>query len=473
MEKITADICIIGGGSGGLSVAAGASQMGADVVLLERAKMGGDCLNYGCVPSKSMIAAAYAAQAVREAGRFGIDAPEPSIDFARVHAHVQGVISAIAPHDSVERFEGLGVRVIEEAGRFTSPRTVIAGDTEITARRFVISTGSRAGAPPIPGLDSVDYMTNETIFGNTVAPEHLVVVGGGRIGSELAQAHRRLGCRVTILDIGQTLANDDPELAEVVRARMLKEGVDIRAGIEIVSVEKAGDGIAVRIRDDKEDRRVEGSHLLVAAGRVPNLDGLDLESAGIDYDRRGVKVDDRLRSSNKRVFAIGDAAGSFQFTHVAGYHAGIVIRNALFRLPAKVDYSALPWVTYTDPELAHVGLNEKQAREKLGEIRILRHPFAENDRAQAEGRTDGLVKVIVTPKGVVVGASIVGAHAGELIQSWILPIQKKMRVKEIAGLILPYPTLGEVSKRVVGSFFTPALFSERTKKVVRFMMKFA
>jgi pyruvate/2-oxoglutarate dehydrogenase complex dihydrolipoamide dehydrogenase (E3) component len=473
MEKITADICIIGGGSGGLSVAAGASQMGADVVLLERAKMGGDCLNYGCVPSKSMIAAAHAAQAVREAGRFGIDAPEPSIDFARVHAHVHGVIGAIAPHDSVERFEGLGVRVIEEAGRFTGPRTVMAGDTEITAKWFVISTGSHAGAPPIPGLDGVDYLTNETIFDNTAAPEHLVVIGGGPIGSELAQAHRRLGCRVTILDIGQTLANDDPELAEVVRTRMLKEGVDIRAGIEIVSVEKAGDGIAVNIRDGGEDRRVEGSHLLVAAGRVPNLDGLDLESAGIEYDRRGVKVDDRLRSSNKRVFAIGDAAGSFQFTHVAGYHAGIVIRNALFRLPAKVDYTALPWVTYTDPELAHVGLNEKQAREKLGDIRILRHPFAENDRAQAEGRTDGLVKVIVTPKGVVVGATIVGAHAGELIQSWILPIQKKMKVKEIAGLILPYPTLGEANKRAAGSFFTTALFSERTKKVVRFILKFA
>lgn len=472
-QNITADICVIGGGSGGLSVAAGASQMGASVVLLEKAKMGGDCLNSGCVPSKSMIAAAHAAHASRDAARFGIDVSEPAIDFQRVHDHVHGVIAAIAPHDSVERFEGLGVKVIEEAGRFTGPRTVQAGDTTITAKWFVVSTGSHAGAPPIPGLDTVPYLTNETVFERTTAPAHLIIIGGGPIGSELAQAHRRLGCEVTILDIGKTLSNDDQELAEVVRTAMLREGVVIRDGIKIESVEKTATGIAVNIVDNDTAERIEGSDLLVAAGRVPNLDGLDLEKAGIEFDRRGIKVDARLRTKNKRIFAIGDAAGSFQFTHVAGYHAGIVIRNALFRQPAKVDYSALPWVTYTDPELANVGLNEKQAREKYGDIRVLRHPFAENDRAQAEGRTDGLVKIITTAKGVIVGASIVGAHGGELIQMWILPVQKKMKIKDIAGLILPYPTLGEVNKRAAGSYFTPTLFSERTKKIVRFILKFA
>lgn len=472
-QNITADICVIGGGSGGLSVAAGASQMGASVVLLEKAKMGGDCLNSGCVPSKSMIAAAHAAHAARDAARFGIDVSEPAIDFQRVHDHVHGVIAAIAPHDSVERFEGLGVKVIEEAGRFTGPRTVQAGDTTITAKWFVVSTGSHAGAPPIPGLDTVPYLTNETVFERTTAPAHLIIIGGGPIGSELAQAHRRLGCEVTILDIGKTLSNDDQELAEVVRTAMLREGVVIRDGIKIESVEKTATGIAVNIVDNDTAERIEGSDLLVAAGRVPNLDGLDLEKAGIEFDRRGIKVDARLRTKNKRIFAIGDAAGSFQFTHVAGYHAGIVIRNALFRQPAKVDYSALPWVTYTDPELANVGLNEKQAREKYGDIRVLRHPFAENDRAQAEGRTDGLVKIITTAKGVIVGASIVGAHGGELIQMWILPVQKKMKIKDIAGLILPYPTLGEVNKRAAGSYFTPTLFSERTKKIVRFILKFA
>lgn len=472
-EKIAADICIIGAGSGGLSVAAGASQMGASVVLVERGRMGGDCLNFGCVPSKSMIAAAHAAQTVRDASRFGINVPAPDIDFGAVHDHVHGVIGAIAPQDSAERFEGLGVRVIRADGRFTGPRTVQAGETEIVAKWIVVATGSHAGAPPIPGLDAVPYLTNETVFDRTTAPDHLIVIGGGPIGSELAQAHRRLGCRVTVLDVAHMLGNDDPELAQVVRTQLLREGVEIREGVAIERVGKTANGVAVDIVDDGTAERVEGSDLLVAAGRVPNLDGLDLEKAGIDYDRRGIRVDARLRSTNRRVFAVGDVAGGFQFTHVAGYHAGIVIRNALFRLPAKVDYTALPWVTYTDPELAQVGLTEEKARERHGEIRILRHPFSENDRAQAERRTDGLVKVIVTKKGTIVGASIVGAHAGELIQSWILPVQKRMKIKEIAGLILPYPTLGEAGKRAAGSFFIRTLFSERTRRVVRFLMRFA
>jgi pyruvate/2-oxoglutarate dehydrogenase complex dihydrolipoamide dehydrogenase (E3) component len=268
------------------------------------------------------------------------------------------------------------------------------------------------------------------------------------------------------------LGKDDPELTEVVKNRMLSEGIVMREGIKVLRVERTDTGVAVVIEDDGKEERVEGSDLLVSAGRVPNLDGLDLEAAGIEFDGRGVKVDARLRTTNKKVFAIGDAAGSFQFTHVAGYHAGIVIRNILFRLPAKVDYSALPWVTYTDPELAHVGMTETQAREKHGDIRILRHPFAENDRAQAERKIDGLAKVVTTAKGVIVGASIVGPHAGELIQSWLLPIKKKMKIGAVAGLIIPYPTLGEVNKRAAGSFYTTKLFSEKTKKIVKFLLKF-
>tara|TARA_R110000868_G_scaffold46376_14_gene153312 strand:- start:18471 stop:19895 length:1425 start_codon:yes stop_codon:yes gene_type:complete len=470
-NEITADIVVIGGGSGGLSVAAGASQMGAEVVLLEKAKMGGDCLNYGCVPSKAMIAAAHAAHAVRRAGRFGIAAAEPAIDFEKVHDHVHGVIGAIAPHDSVERFEGLGVRVIQEHGKFVGPNRVQAGDTVITVKRVVISTGSRAGVPPVPGLEDVPYLTNETVFDKKSAPDHLIVLGGGPIGSELAQAHRRLGCRVTILEMFSVLGKDDPELTEIVKNRMLSEGIAMREGIKVVRAERTDSGIAVIIKDDGREERIEGSDLLVSAGRVPNLDGLDLEAAGIEYDKRGVTVDARLRTSNRKVYAIGDAAGGFQFTHVAGYHAGIVLRNILFRLPARVDYSALPWVTYTDPELAHVGMTETQAREKYGDIRILRHPFAENDRAQAERDTDGLAKIVTTAKGVIVGASIVGPHAGELLQSWILPIQKKMKIGAVAGLIIPYPTLGEVNKRAAGSYYTPKLFSEKTKKIVRFLLR--
>ena len=469
-EEISTDICVIGGGSGGLTLAAGASQLGAAVVLIEGGRMGGDCLNYGCIPSKSLIAAANAAYTIRSAGRLGIEAGEPNIDFRRVHDHVQSVIGAIAPNDSVERFEGLGVKVIEAQGRFVGATTVQAGDIIVKAKRIVVSTGSYADVPPIPGLDTVPYLTTETIFGRTEEPSKLVIIGGGNTGIELAQAHRRLGCEVTILDIAKTLNNDDPELTEVVRTQMRKEGVVIREEIEILNVERDGEGVAVNIRDNATEERVTGTDLLVATGRLPRLADLDLEAAGIEYTRRGIKVDERLRTSNKKVFAIGDAAGSFQFTHVAGYQAGIVIRNALFRLPAKVDYSAVSWVTYTDPELAHVGASEKQAREKYGDIRVLRHAFNENDRAQVECIADGFAKIITTAKGAIVGASIVGPSAGELIQPWILAIQNKTKIGAVARLIIPYPTLGEVNKRVAGSFYTTRLFSEKTKKIVRFLL---
>ena len=471
-ERLNVDICVIGAGSGGLTVAAGASQMGASTVLLEKGKMGGDCLNYGCVPSKAMIAAGQAAEAIRGARRFGVDAEEPRVDFERVHDHVHGVIAGIAPHDSVERFEGLGVKVIQEAGRFSGPTTVSADGYDIEARRVVIATGSSAAVPPIPGLDTVPFLTNETVFDRKAAPEHLIVIGGGPIGAELAQAHRHLGARVTILEMFSVLGKDDPELADIVKLRLQKDGIDIREGIKIDRVERAANGVSVHIEQDGAKQEITGTDILVAAGRRPNIDGLDLETAGVEYSPKGISVDQRLRTSNKRVFAIGDVAGGYQFTHMAGYHAGIVIRNALFRLPAKVDYRAVPWVTFTTPELAHVGMGEEEAQTAHGEIRVLRFPFAENDRAQAERETDGLVKVVTTRKGIVVGASIVGPHAGELIQSWILPISRRMHIKHMAGVILPYPTLGEVNKRAAGSFYTPTLFSDRTRKIVKFLAKF-
>lgn len=466
-KVIKADIAVIGAGSGGLSVAAGAAQMGAKTVLVEKGKMGGDCLNYGCVPSKALIAAAHAANTVRHSGRFGVNGHEPEIDFAKVHDHVHGVIAAIAPHDSVERFEGLGVEVIQGAGRFTGPREIEVDGQRIRARRFVIATGSSAAVPPIPGLDDVPYLTNETIFDLTDRPEHLIVIGGGPIGAELAQAHRRLGAEVTILEMMRILGKDDPDVAEVVRRRLADEGVAMQEGISITSVARDGNGIAVSIECDGETRTVTGSHLLVAAGRRANVDGLNLDAAGIEYSPRGIAVDARLRTTNKRVFAIGDVAGGYQFTHVAGYHAGIVIRNALFGLPAKANHDAVPWVTYTDPEIAHVGLTETQAREKHGDaIKVVRWSFDENDRAQAERETDGLVKVVVGPKGKILGASIAGLHAGELLQPWVLAISQGLKIGAMASIIAPYPTLGEVNKRAAGSYYTPTLFSDRTRKVV-------
>ena len=470
-ERHRVDICVIGAGSGGLTVAAGASQMGASTVLIERDRMGGDCLNVGCVPSKAMIAAAHAAHAVRTAGRFGIGVPEPEIDFAAVHDHVHDVIAAIAPNDSVARFEALGVKVLSASGRFTGPRTVVAGDHEIQARRFVIATGSRAAIPPVPGLDKVPYLTNETVFDRTRAPEHLVVIGGGPIGVELAQAHRRLGARVSVLEMFTVLGKDDPELAEVVKVRLAKEGIDLCEGVEILGVAKNGSGLAVDIEHHGARRTIETSDVLVAAGRRPNVEDLGLDAAGIAHTGQGITIDRRLRTSNRRVFAIGDVAGPYQFTHMAGYHAGIVIRNALFRMPAKVNYAAVPWVTFTDPELAHVGMTEAEAKQTAGDIRVLRFPYAENDRASAARQTDGFAKVVTSARGKVLGASIVGAHAGELIQTWILPVAQRMHIKHVAGLIMPYPTLGEINKRVAGSYFTPTLFGDRVKRIVRLLAR--
>lgn len=472
-EHLRADVCVIGGGSGGLTVAAGAAQLGATTILVERGAMGGDCLNYGCVPSKSLIAAARAAEGVRTAGRFGIRAAPPTIDFRAVHDHVKGVIAAIAPHDSVERFTALGVRVIAAHARFVAPDRIEAGPFTITARRFVVATGSGPATPAVPGLDQVPYLTNETIFDRTEAPGHLVVLGGGPIGVEMAQAHRLLGAAVTVVQAGRLLPRDDAEAVELLTRRLRHDGIVLEENAKVVRVEKTGSGVALILATEGGERRVEGSHLLVAAGRRPHLADLGLEAAGIAHTERGITVDARLRTSNGRVYAIGDCAGGPQFTHIAGYHAGVVIRNLLFRLPAKVDYRALPWTTYTTPELAHVGLTEDAARARHGRIGILRFPFAENDRARTERAETGLVKVVTTPGGKVLGVTILGEHAGEVIQLWSLAIAKGLGVKDVAGLILPYPTLGEANKRAAGAFFLPKLFAPRTRRLVRFLLRFA
>ncbi len=328
--------------------------------------------------------------------------------------------------------------------------------------------------PPIPGLKEVPFLTNETVFENTVLPDHLIVIGGGPIGLEMAQAHRLLGARVTVLEVARVLAKDDPELAALLTQRLLADGIAIEQGVKIRRVERAGAGVAVVLEDGSGERRVEGTHLLVAAGRRANLAGLDLEKAEIMTDARGaLVVDRRLRTTNRRVFAVGDAAGGPQFTHIAGYHAGIVIRNALFRLPAKVDYRTLPWVTYTEPELAQLGMTEAEARHAHGDdVQVLRWPFHENDRAQAERETHGLVKVLTRRNGRVLGASILGPLAGELIQVWGVVIGNGLKVSALANLIAPYPTLSEVNKRAAGSFYTPKLFSERTRQLVRFLSRF-
>ena len=470
--KHSVDLCVIGAGSGGLSVASAAAQLGVRVVLIEKGRMGGDCLNYGCVPSKALIAAAKQAHLMGAGAAFGIAPAEAKVDFKAVHDHVRSVIAAIAPNDSVERFTGMGVTVLLETATFTDASTVVAGDHEVTARRFVIATGSSAGIPPIAGLADVPYFTNETVFDNTKLPRHLIVIGGGPIGMELAQAHRRLGSEVTVLEMFEPLAKDDPELTRVVLESIADDGVVVRAGIKVLQVSKFRTGVRVEIEQDGEIVKIDGSHLLIAAGRSPNVEGLGLEAAGIKYSKRGIEVDAGLRTANRRVYAIGDVAGGLQFTHVANYHAGLVVRNALFRLPVKVDTTIVPWVTYTDPELAHVGLGEKEARERHGEIRVLRWPYHENDRAQAERRTEGLVKVITSRKGNILGASIVGAQAGELIHPWALAIASKLKIRAMTGFVAPYPTLGEINKRAAYGYYMPSLGNPWLRRAIRFLAKF-
>jgi len=475
VTKIKADICVIGAGAGGLSVAAGAAQLGARTVLIERGEMGGDCLNAGCVPSKALLAAAKHAYDMKDGERFGIAPARPKIDFARVNAHVRGVIDAIAPNDSVARFEGLGVTVIKGEAHFKDRRSVMVGTTEVRARRFVIATGSRPTIPSLPGLDTVPYLTNETIFDLTTCPAHLIIIGGGPVGMEMAQAHRRLGARVTIIDAALPMAKDDPELAAIVIDQLMREGIEILEQSRIVSVTcdetRAGqaDAISVTLQSGEV---IEGSHVLVATGRTPNVAGLGLEKADVQYSLHGIKVDDGLKTSNKRIYAIGDVIGGLQFTHVANYHAGLVIRSALFRIPAKADYANIPWVTFTDPEIAHVGETEEQARAHYKKINVLRWQFAENDRAQTLRQTAGHIKVITDMHSRILGCTIVGPEAGELILPWVLAKSRGIKLSTMAGLIAPYPTLSEVSKRVAGSYYTPTLFSARTRALVKFLRLF-
>lgn len=471
-ETLNCDFCIIGAGSGGLSLAAAAAAFGQRVILIEKHKMGGDCLNYGCVPSKALLAAGKRAHGMRNSGKFGIAPVDPLIDHAAVYDHVHGVIAAIAPNDSVERFMGLGVRVITAAARFKDRETVEAGDYLIKARRFVIATGSSPVVPPIPGIENVAYFTNETIFDNARRIPHLLIIGGGPIGLELAQAHRRLGSEVTVIEGLKALGKDDPEMTAIVLKQLRAEGIVIHEGTSVTGVSSANGVITMTVKRGEAQETIEGTHVLVAAGRRPNISDMGLEAAGIAFEKKGVTVDAGLRTSNKRVFAIGDAAGGLQFTHVANDHAGIVIRRALFRLPAKTTGRIVPWVTYTDPELAHAGLQEDDARKQHGKINVLRWSYHENDRAQAEHATAGHIKVVTSAKGVILGVTIAGAQAGEIIQMWSLAMAQKLKIKAMTDWISPYPTYSEINKRAAFRYYASAPGNPFVRKVISLLAKF-
>lgn len=452
MSVIKTDICVIGAGSGGLSVAAGAAQMGASVVLLEGHKMGGDCLNYGCVPSKALL----------HAGR-------EKMGWAAAHDHVRATIATIAPHDSVERFQGLGVRVIPQYGTFLNPREVQAGPDVIRARRFVIATGSAPFVPPIKGLDQLPYETNETIFELAKKPGHLLIIGGGPIGMEMAQAHRALGCDVTVIEGMKALGKDDPECAEIVLRRLRDDGITIAENA--LAAEIRGTPGAVEI-ETKDGRIFKGTDVLVAVGRKANTDSLGLDKAGIETTRGGIKTDAGLRTTNRRAYAIGDVAGGLQFTHVAGYHAGVIIRSMLFGLRSSAKTAHIPWVTYTAPELAQIGLTEVEAHEIHGDaVEVIQLDFTGNDRAIATGRTNGFAKAMVV-KGRPVGVSIVGPDAGELINLWAMVLANGLKMSHVAAMVAPYPTMGEINKRIAGAYFSPRLFDKPlVKRIVGLVQK--
>ena len=472
-ELLTPDICVIGAGSGGLSVAAAAAEFGVSTVLIEKDKMGGECLNTGCVPSKSLIEAARQAHAIARASAFGILVRGLDTDFAKVREHVQDVIAAIAPNDSKGRYDGLGVRVLGGTARFTDPETVQVGnETTVKARRFVIATGSSPSLPPIPGLASTPHFTNETIFQLGERLEHLVVIGAGAVGLELAQAYCRLGSMVTVIDSAEPLAREDAECVRVVLDALAREGIALRTHCAVVRVERGDAVVRVVVRAEAGEESISGSHLLVATGRRANTDGLDLEHAGIREDTGGIVVDKQLKTANKRVYAIGDVAGGAQFTHVANYHAGLVVRSALFRLPVKVNETMIPRVTFTDPELAHVGLTEGEVRNRGYRFRVLRSPFCDNDRAQTARERVGHIKVITTKRGRILGATIVGPAAGELIAPWCLAISQKLNIRALASLVLPYPTLAETGKRAAIAYFMPALSNRWVRRVSAFLRRF-
>ncbi|WP_440992825.1 dihydrolipoyl dehydrogenase family protein [Cysteiniphilum litorale] len=470
LKPLKCDICIIGAGSGGLSVAAAAQQMGANVILCEGNKMGGDCLNSGCVPSKALIEASRSMAHIMKAKQFGIDS-QTAIDFKAMHQHIHRVIETIAPHDSIERFESLGVKVILAYAHFIDSKTIQAGEHLIHAKYIVIATGSRARILPISGLSQIDYLTNETIFDLSEKPEHLVIVGGGPIGCEIAQSYALLGTKVTLLEAStEILGAADSDCKTVVINAFNDLKINVITDVKIDGFSQNSDGLKyIHYQHNDHHCKLTASHVLIATGRTPNIEKLHLDQANINHTVRGITVDARLRTNHKHIYAIGDIASSLQFTHMASYHAGIVIQNILFKLPAKVDYSSFPWVIYTTPEIAHTGLAIQEAQQQ--NLQILTLSFKDNDRAQASLATEGMIKVAVNHKGQILGVSIVGENAGELISPWTLAIKNNLRIKHMASLITPYPTLSEINKRVAGSFYTPKLYSAKTRKLVQFLMR--
>lgn len=462
------DLIAIGGGAAGLVTAAGAAGLGARVALVEHKRMGGECLWTGCVPSKALLACARAAADARAAGKYGISVADVQVDFARVMAHVRAAQTTIAPHDSPERFRSLGVDVIEARARFVGERTLEVAGRTITGRHIVIATGSRPAGPQIPGLSDVAYYTNENIFDITVLPESLIVLGGGPIGVELAHAFALLGSRVTIIEsASRILSSEEADLAGIIQRRLVDDGVTLTFNARVDRVEKIGD----RTRVHAGDATVEGTHLLVAVGRAAVLDTMDLAAGGIERRGMGLQLDARLRTSARNVWAAGDVTGAPRFTHVADYQARTVLRNALFPLSTKVNYDAVPRVTFTIPELASVGITEAEARRRHGErIGVWTREFGGLDRAIADGRTTGLLKIITGSNGQILGGHVVGQHAGGIIAEITLAMKERIPLARLAATLHAYPTYNEAVKYTADAFVR-SRFTGRAKSIANWLVR--
>ena len=472
-KTLDVDVAVIGAGSGGLSVASGSAQLDLKVVLFERGEMGGDCLNTGCVPSKALIHTAKHAQAMRENAKFGIAAAEPQIDWQAVKSHIHGVIEQIAPIDSQERFEGLGCTVIREHARFEDEKTLVSDSVRVTARRIVIAAGSRALVPPIPGLADAPYLTNETLFEIDALPEHLIILGGGPIGMEMAQAFTRLGSKVSVIEMSKAFGKADPEHADLARRKLISEGVELLEGYKAEKVDHTNGTIRVTASSDQGETVVEGTHLLVALGRTPNLDGLDLEKGNVETNKQGIVTKDNLKSvSNSRVWAVGDIAGRGQFTHLAGWHASIFTQAALMKLPAKANPNPLPAVTYVQPELAQIGMTEAEARDAHGDkVEVAQFAFEENDRAIAERETSGSVKIFTKGGGKLLGASVYGEGAGDIAQIIAYAIANGQKLRSLTSHISPYPTRAEAVKRAASSHFQSTVFGKPMRTAVSILQR--
>lgn len=473
MTEYDYDIGILGGGAAGLTVASGAAQLGAKALLIEKEPaLGGDCLHYGCVPSKTLIHSAHVYHQMKTGTRFGLPEMDvPPVDFSRIAGRIQEVIRTIQKHDSEERFCGLGARVAFGEAHFDDEHTVQLGGELVSAKNWVIATGSSPVAPPIPGLHATGFLTNREIFSLERLPESLTILGGGPIGIEMAQAFNRLGSRVTVVDRAhQILGKEDRDMADAAMAVLADEGVVFHLGAAIEKVNAEGSHKAVALtKASGEKMSLVSDQILVAMGRAANVDDLNLESIGVDFEPGGIFVDSRLRTSQKHIFAAGDVSGGFQFTHAAGYEGGIVVSNAIFHLPRKTDYTLLPWCTYTDPELASVGMNETRAKEAGLDYTVWTEAFKDNDRSLAEGERTGKIKMILDKKEKPLGVQILGPRAGDLIAEWVAALNGSVKLSTLAGAVHPYPTLGEINKRVVGSYFSPKIFSDKVQKGLKFI----